>query len=209
MPCGTMSDTYPPRRMPDSRTVARITLERALYPTLQALEPGVVLDVGAKHAPYRSLVPATEYLTLDIRPGSGADIVGDIHDIPRPDQSVDVVICTEVLEHCRDPRTAVSELHRLLRPGGVCVLSTRFIHPYHPDPHDYFRFTSDGLTEVFSDFRETRITPLGTRLGSAWMLLPSRPRLLARALSLLNPAIASLPARRLSAPCGFLVRAVR
>ena len=155
------------------------------------------------------LVPATEYLTLDIRPGSGADIVGDIHDIPRQDQSVDVVICTEVLEHCRDPRTAVSELHRLLRPGGVCVLSTRFIHPYHPDPHDYFRFTSCGLTELFSDFREIRITPLGTRLGSAWMLLPSRPRLLARALSLLNPAIASLPARRLSAPCGFLVRAVR
>ena len=191
------------------KTVARITLEAALHPTLRALPPGIVLDVGAKDAPYRPLVPATEYLTLDIRATSGADIVGDIHDIPRQDSSVDVVICTEVLEHCRDPKTAVSEMWRLLRPGGVCVLSTRFIHPLHPDPHDYFRFTAEGLSELFSAFTDTQITPLGTRLASAWMLLPSRPRVLARLLSLLNPAIASLPARRSSAPCGFLVRAVR
>ncbi|MEA2521531.1 MAG: hypothetical protein QOI81_1177, partial [Actinomycetota bacterium] len=54
-------------------------MEKALYPLLAELPRGVVLDVGAKSAPYRSLIEASEYLTLDVRPGSGADIVGDIH----------------------------------------------------------------------------------------------------------------------------------
>lgn len=123
---------------------------------LAALPPGVVLDVGSRHVPYRDLVPATEYLTMDIRPEVGADIVGDIYDIPRDQVSVDAVICTEVLEHCREPARAVSELHRILRPGGVCVLSTRFIHPFHPDPHDYCRFSREGLQELFRTSRTRR-----------------------------------------------------
>jgi SAM-dependent methyltransferase len=191
------------------RTVARLTLERALFPTVAALPPGVVLDVGAKRAPYRDLVPATEYLTLDIVPESGADIVGDIHDIPRDAETVDTVIATEVLEHCRDPYRAVAEMRRILRPGGICVLSTRFMHLYHPDPHDYFRFTSEGLGEVFREFTTVQITPLGNRLGSIWMLLPRRPLLLGWLLSQCNPAIASMRATRDTGPCGFLVRAVK
>ncbi len=95
------------------RTVARLTLERVLFPTVESLPSGVVLDVGAKRAPYRDLVPATEYLTLDIRPESGADIVGDIHDIPRDSATIDTVIATEVLEHCRDTSLA---LRRRLGP---------------------------------------------------------------------------------------------
>ena len=186
-----------------------MTLERALFPTVAALQPGVVLDVGAKRAPYRDLVPATQYMTLDIRPESGADIVGDIHDIPREASSIDNVIATEVLEHCRDPFRAVAEIYRILRPGGVCVLSTRFVHPFHPDPHDYFRFTSEGLAEIFAVFTTVQVTPLGNRLGSIWMLLPRRPRALGWFLSLFNPAIASTRANRNLGPCGFLVRAVK
>ncbi len=76
------------------------------------------MDVGSKDARYRHLVPATEYLTLDIRPDSGADIVGDLHDVPWESGSLDTVIATEVLEHCYDPSRAVGEIHRLLRPGN-------------------------------------------------------------------------------------------
>jgi SAM-dependent methyltransferase len=184
-------------------------MERALYPMLETLPGGVVLDVGAKSAPYRSLIKAKEYLTLDIQPESRADIIGDIHAIPRESESVDAVICTEVLEHCRDPRLAVSELRRLLRPGGVCLLTTRFIHLYHPDPQDYFRFTSDGLRELFRDFSTVEVVPLGDRLASIWMLLPRRLPILEWFLSLVNPLIASRrTSPRTRGPCGFLVRAV-
>src|SRR5262245_30047345 len=105
----------------DRRSAARRTLDRALAEVLPGLPAGVVMDVGAKHAPYRYLVPATEYLTLDIRPDSGADVIGDLHEVPREDASLDTVIATEVLEHCYDPARVVREIHRLLRPGGVAV----------------------------------------------------------------------------------------
>jgi SAM-dependent methyltransferase len=177
---------------------------------LRSLRPGIVMDVGAKQARYRSLVPATEYLTLDLRSDVGADIVGDLHDVKRENASLDTVIATEVLEHCQDPALVVGEIHRILRQGGVCVLSTRFIHPYHPDPHDYFRFSRDGLAYLFRDFSETRIIPLGNRVQSAWLMLPERPRLLASLLGLLDPLVASYSrSERTRCPGGFLVRAVK
>jgi SAM-dependent methyltransferase len=167
------------------------------------------MDVGAKHSPYRALVPATEYLTLDIRPDAGADIVGDLHDVPRESASLDTVIATEVLEHCYDPSRAVAEVHRLLRPGGVCVLSTRFLHPYHADPHDYFRFTNEGLAHLFGDFSDVQIRSLGNRVHAAWILMPGRPAPVKWLLSMLTPLVASIDIPRSPNPCGYLVRAVK
>lgn len=199
-----------PARIDRTRTASRITLQRALEPILKALPPGVVLDVGSKDSPYRRSVAATEYLSLEIEAGPGVDVVGDIHDIPRPEASFDVVICTEVLEHCHDPQRAVDELRRVLRPGGVCVLSTRFLYPYHGAPKDYFRFTDDGLRHLFRAFSDVQVTPLGDRLESAWMLVPRRGRVWGRLLNLLDPLMASRRARpRTKAPTGYLVRAVK
>ena len=190
-------------------SVSRRSLERALGPVLAGLAPGVVMDVGAKDGRYRPLVPSTEYLTLDIRPESGADIVGDVHDVPRGSDSLDTVLATEVLEHCYDPAQAVREIHRILRPGGVCVLSTRFIHAYHPDPHDYFRFSRDGLELLFRDFSRVELTPLGNRLQSIWMMLPGRPKPLSWFLGLFDPIVANTRSGETRFPCGFLVRAVK
>jgi SAM-dependent methyltransferase len=191
------------------RSVARIVLERALDQVLPALPPGVVMDVGAKHAPYRDKVPATHYLTLDIRPESGADIVGDLHDVPRDAASLDTIIATEVLEHCYDPDRAVAEIRRLLRPGGVCVLSTRFIHPFHADPHDYYRFTHEGLAHLFREFSTVQVRPLGNRLHAIWILLPRRPRPLGWLIGRCSPMVASIDPPGSANPCGYLVRAVR
>jgi hypothetical protein len=103
----------------------------------------------------------------------------------------------------------VSEIHRLLRPGGVCVLSTRFIHPYHPDPHDYFRFTNDGLAHLFRAFAQVRIRPLGNRVHAVWMLLPRRPRPVGWVVGALTPLVGAVDLPRSANPCGFMVRAVR
>jgi SAM-dependent methyltransferase len=192
-----------------TRTASRISLERALEPVLKGLPPGVVLDVGSKDAPYRRFVTATEYLTMEIQPGPGVDVVGDIHDIPRADATVDAVICTEVLEHCHDPQRAVEELGRVLRPGGVCVLSTRFLYLYHGAPKDYFRFTEDGLRHLFRAFSALEVIPLGDRLESAWMLVPRRGRLWGRLMNLVDPLVSSRRTHESKAPTGYLVRAVK
>jgi SAM-dependent methyltransferase len=192
-----------------TRTASRISLERALEPVLRALPEGVVLDVGSKDAPYRRFVSATQYLRLEIEAGPGVDVVGDIHDIPRPEGSFDTIICTEVLEHCHDPQRAVDELGRVLRPGGVCVLSTRFLYPYHAAPKDYFRFTDDGLRHLFRAFPEVEVTPLGDRLESAWMLVPRRGRVWGRVMNLVDPLVGSRRTHATKAPTGYLVRAVK
>ena len=45
----------------------------------------------------------------------------------------------------------VSEIARILRPGGVCIISAPFMVPYHTDPDDYFRYTTSGLRSLAED----------------------------------------------------------
>jgi SAM-dependent methyltransferase len=59
------------------------------------------------------------YVTADI--AAGFDIQADIEDLPMPDMSYDVVICSHVLEHVRDDRAAIAQLYRVLRPGGKLI----------------------------------------------------------------------------------------
>lgn len=49
--------------------------------------------------------------------------VGDIENLPLCDRSVDLVICSEVLEHLLSPDAAIAEMNRVLRPGGFCLIS--------------------------------------------------------------------------------------
>ena len=66
--------------------------------------------------------------------------------LPVEDSSFDVVLCTQVLEHCDDPDQAVRELRRVTRPGGRVLASTHGVQVYHPSPEDYWRWTHTGLT---------------------------------------------------------------
>lgn len=63
-----------------------------------------------------------------------------------PDSSFDYVLSDQVLEHVEgDPYRAISECHRILRPGGIAVHTTCFINPVHGAPRDFWRFTPDAL----------------------------------------------------------------
>ena len=58
-------------------------------------------------------------------PGQLVDIANLNHEpLPYPDASFDVVTATEVIEHLEDFRRVVREIYRVLKPGGVCILST-------------------------------------------------------------------------------------
>ncbi len=62
-----------------------------------------------------------EYVTTDLSM-PGVDVNMDITAIPRPDAAFDAIICSHVLEHVRDDRAAMRELHRVLAPDGWAVL---------------------------------------------------------------------------------------
>jgi SAM-dependent methyltransferase len=193
------------------KSATRISLDAKLYPVLQRIRSGVVLDVGAKSSPYKSMVRHIEWMTLDANPETGADIVADVHRIPWESEYFDVVIATEVLEHCYSPEKAVGELHRLLKREGVCVASTRFIHPYHPDPHDYYRFSEDGLKYLFKEFGHVEIVAHGNAFLSAWIVLFTTHPAVYRFVRRLNWLIGriGMDNPRTMCPSGFVVYAVK
>jgi SAM-dependent methyltransferase len=65
---------------------------------------------------------ARSYRTADIVVDR-ADLVLDIERIDLPDASVDVIVCSHVLEHVNDAK-ALAEQYRVLRPGGLCLIMT-------------------------------------------------------------------------------------
>jgi SAM-dependent methyltransferase len=115
-----------------------------------ALDGGsCVLDAGAGTAPYRPLFAHCDYVTQDwpqsMHTGRSPDILADLHALPVGDSTFDFVLCTEVLEHVNDPFRVLSELQRVLRPGGQLLLTTPFVLELHEEPYDFFRYTPDAL----------------------------------------------------------------
>lgn len=111
------------------------------------------LDVGCGTALYGGLFPNRVTLDVAARDGIPVDIIGDAHNLHQiQDGSFDVVLCTEVLEHLHTPEKALGELHRILKPGGLILLTTRFIYPLHDVPGDFYRYTKYGLRHLFRDW---------------------------------------------------------
>ncbi len=108
------------------------------------------LDIGCGGAPYAKYFP--HRIGFDHVLGPGVDVVGDAHNLPFQDDQFERILCTEVLEHLIDPPKAIAEMSRVLKPGGLLILTTRFLFPIHDAPHDYWRFTRYGLAHLFRDW---------------------------------------------------------
>jgi len=122
---------------------------------------GRVLDVGGGRPfsksmrKYRDLFAHSDYKTVDPDISTNPDIVGDIHNLPFDDNSIDSIICRSVLQHVSSPAIAVQEMHRVLKPGGKLFLSIPFIYPYHArSSHysDYWRFSADAVNLLVKNF---------------------------------------------------------
>ena len=128
-----------------------------------------ILDVGAGSAPYRNLFMNHDYKTHDFQKlnpeqllhkkgYSDIDIVSDIISIPLDSNSVDVILCTEVLEHVPDPISALKEMSRLLKSGGEIVITTPLGSHIHQEPfHYYGGYTPYFYKKFLEEFGFTKI----------------------------------------------------
>lgn len=117
------------------------------------LQDQQLLDYGCGSMPYRALFApyVQQYLGADIPENTAADVTLIQGRVELPDEAVGTVLSTQVLEHVPDPRLYLSEAFRILKPGGLLVLSTHGIWRYHPDPSDYWRWTCEGLDKIIRE----------------------------------------------------------
>lgn len=150
----------------------RLQLEHWIWQHRTALGTQI-LDVGV-YNPRRWL--GDGYITLgESDTSTKEDTKGDLLALPFPDGAFDGVIVTEVLEHCIDPRAAVAEVFRVLKPGGLFLVTSPFCWPTHgtPDYKDYWRFAKDGWELLLQAFEQVEITPcaLTTEGAAAYDIL--------------------------------------
>lgn len=131
-----------------NRKIGRVRLQAFLRRYQSSLR---TLDIGCGDSYYKNLFP--NRVAFDIDPERKPDVIGDVHQLPFPNETFDIVVCIEVLEHLHTPSLALAEIQRVLRKNGLLLLTTRFIYPLHDTPHDYFRFTRYGLHHLLQGWR--------------------------------------------------------
>jgi 2-polyprenyl-3-methyl-5-hydroxy-6-metoxy-1,4-benzoquinol methylase len=138
-----------------------------------------VLDIAPQvHAGAKEYFKNATVKTLDIEPGADywADICNDNSGLI-PDNTFDLIICTEVLEHVANPFAAVAEINRILKPGGQAYVTTPFNFRIHGPLPDNWRFTIHGLKQLFSHMEVLSIEEETTGERD---LMPIHYRLIAR-----------------------------
>lgn len=110
------------------------------------------MEVGAGRKSRSALFLEANYTSTDVQWHEGIDQLMDVNSIPYRDNSFDLVVCTNVLEHVPTPRRAIGEMHRCLKAGGALFLVVPFLFPVHDIPHDYFRFTEYALLDLLHDW---------------------------------------------------------
>ena len=112
------------------------------------------LDVNGSSRQFMIPLGPSEYIGCDLVAGKGVDRIVNARFLVQAFgmNSFDIVISTEMIEHVPDWKACISQMKRVLKPGGSLVLTTRSPgFPFHEYPLDCWRFTQDDMRRIFSD----------------------------------------------------------
>jgi len=113
----------------------------------------ILLDFGCGSKPYQTLTEKynIKYLGADLSFIPNIDVeIDEKGTIQLADNSVDILLSSQVLEHVYDTDKYLSECYRVLKPNGTLILTTHGHWVFHPDPNDYWRWTSQGLKKTIA-----------------------------------------------------------
>jgi len=126
---------------------------------------GKVIDVGGGQNPsYLRFFKKADHLQFE-----SVDLAGDkkidleSNALPYQDASADYVLLFNILEHIYNHQALVKETIRVLKSDGTVIGFVPFFVGYHPDPHDYFRYTNESLQKIFkgAGFGSVSVQPVG------------------------------------------------
>ena len=118
-----------------------------------------IVEIGSRPAAgqedgplLREIFPGRVFTGCDLFDGPNVDRIEDVHHLSFADDSIGTVVSVDTLEHVGDPLRAVAEMHRVLKPGGVCAIASVMCFHIHEHPWDYWRFTPEGLGLLLAPF---------------------------------------------------------
>lgn len=143
--CGKHPDIYPWH----PQWLATIYLYKDLRSILQE-HGGNILDVGCGEKPYKDWFAWIEqYTGIDIMDGPAVDqIITANNPWPLQDSSFDTVLCSQVFEHMENLDLSIEEISRVIKPGGILIITVPFIYNEHGNPLDFRRLSCFGLKNL-------------------------------------------------------------
>ena len=170
---------------------------------------GVLLDLGCGARPFRYIYDPLCTKSIGVEhpdspfEKSDIDIFCSISDLDQhlAADSVDTVLCAEVLHDIAEPHEFFDQVARVLKPGGVLILTTPFVQAICDGEFDHYRYTAHGLKYLCEkhDFQVCSISPVANMFATI-IQMSAKPQLklwssvskklrLSLIYSLLNPFI--------------------
>lgn len=131
----------------------RKQMERVIKLYISQKSSTILADYGCGNKPYEPIFRSytSKYIGIDLADNLNADVIVTAEgNIEMPEKSVDIVLSTQVLEHVENPTKYLEEAERILKEDGLLILSTHGYWMFHPDPTDYWRWTSSGLKKIIT-----------------------------------------------------------
>lgn len=131
-----------------------------------------VLDVGGRYQPYRPLLHdrVRQYVAVDVLATRLVNAVGKGELLPFRPNTFDLVIATGVFEYFPKPHLAAEQVHEVLKPGGVLLMSVGAVSPRFVDA-EHWRYMRSGLQSILSPFSQVEIVPEVYSLGGFCRLI--------------------------------------
>ncbi len=130
-------------------------LGRRFQDLVNGMPTARLLDIGgrARSGIDRSKdFTVAECVVFDVIPGENVDVVGDAHELSRffPADHFDAILSVSVFEHLLMPWAVVVQMSRVLKMGGIALISTHQTLGMHDLPWDFWRFSDTAWDALFN-----------------------------------------------------------
>lgn len=126
-----------------------------------------ILDLGAGDIQFADLFFEFDYTAVDFHDYPDIDIQADLTKaLPFPDESYDIIILSNTLEHIPNTQSLLDECYRILKPQGLILGTIPFLVSVHQAPYDFNRYTRYQLENFLKAFKAVSVWPLGSLIDT-------------------------------------------
>jgi hypothetical protein len=151
-------------------------LVHGFFNKLQQMDWAVVLEIGSRNRSgfmrRDKAHSAARYVGFDVLSGENVDVVGDAHNISKllDHNQFDMVFSISTFEHLAMPWKAAVEINRVMKVGGLLLVSTHQTWPLHEEPWDFWRFSDHSWDALFNSY--TGFEVVETAMGEPGSIVP-------------------------------------